>query len=439
MRLISVTINGFKNLKMTKITLQDITALIAVNNFGKTNLIDAIAFGFDFISQSSKARDRMMRWRKGIPLNPALENSPFYFDLEFENDNLAEHRYINYGFTFSWYNDKDKEGFITDEWIRTRKNTSVKYTSYLKRNEGKYRQSKIITSYKTIKLENKILAIDLLELFTDEEISEVAESIKSLKFALCDSLDADEMFNGPAIEFNDKEAQAFGSQQVPKIMWDLKKADEERYDILIESILDIFPEFNSIDVEYMKLDSKRVITIVTGENDKNTEEEDLNLPFKISDGIYRIMIQNKYLNQSVNIDMMSAGTKRIIWLLANLFSAKYTGVSIIAIEEIETSIHPKLLKTLLEIISELSKEVSILITSHSPLLIQYLKPESLYVGNKDESGCISFSKIKQSKMANVKGAAKKRGMNIGEFIFDVISKDTESSSILNTILEESND
>lgn len=49
----------------------------------------------------------------------------------------------------------------------------------------------------------------------------------------------------------------------------------------------------------------------------------------------------------------------------------------IAIEEIEISIHPKLLKKLLEIINELSKNIGVFITSHSPRLIQYLKQDDI--------------------------------------------------------------
>jgi hypothetical protein len=63
----------------------------------------------------------------------------------------------------------------------------------------------------------------------------------------------------------------------------------------------------------------------------------------------------------------------------------------------------------------------------------------LYIGKNDDSGCATFSKIKSTKVSLVKSTSQKRGMSVGEFIFDVMSKDIESSNILDAILEDFND
>ena len=54
MRIISITVAGFKNIKRTKLELGNICAIISPNNYGKSNLIEAISFGFDFIHESRK-------------------------------------------------------------------------------------------------------------------------------------------------------------------------------------------------------------------------------------------------------------------------------------------------------------------------------------------------------------------------------------------------
>lgn len=72
MRIKRITIGNFKNLAETTLDLTRMIALVSTNNYGKSNLLEAIRFGFDFISASPKERNTMMRWRRGIPLSPEL-------------------------------------------------------------------------------------------------------------------------------------------------------------------------------------------------------------------------------------------------------------------------------------------------------------------------------------------------------------------------------
>ena len=100
MRILTITVAGFKNIKKTKIEPDNICAVISPNNYGKSNLIEAIDFGFDFIHQSRKVRKNMMSWVKGIPLCSAMENDEYFFEIEFEDDKLEDYRFVKYGFTF---------------------------------------------------------------------------------------------------------------------------------------------------------------------------------------------------------------------------------------------------------------------------------------------------------------------------------------------------
>ena len=142
MKIKSVTVGGFKNLKRSTVQLENITAIISPNNYGKSNFLEAIDFGVDFISSNPKGRKTMMKWIRGIPINKSIQNDEFYFEIEMEDASLNEYRFIRYGFTFIWYRDDGNGQKITNEWIDTRPNESVRYTSFLKRDEGKYRKSK---------------------------------------------------------------------------------------------------------------------------------------------------------------------------------------------------------------------------------------------------------------------------------------------------------
>lgn len=121
--------------------------------------------------------------------------------------------------------------------------------------------------------------------------------------------------------------------------------------------------------------------------------------------------------------MMSAGTKRIIWLLANVFIAGCTDVQCIGIEELEGSIHPKLMKRMLEVLSEALENTCIIISSHSPYLIQYLKTPFIYIGRPDREGVAGFSRIRSSKEKQVVSNARGYGLSVGEYLFELMSGD----------------
>ena len=59
MKINSITVGGFKNLNTTKLELDNICAIISPNNYGKSNLLEAIDFGFDFIQKRKKKYDGM--------------------------------------------------------------------------------------------------------------------------------------------------------------------------------------------------------------------------------------------------------------------------------------------------------------------------------------------------------------------------------------------
>ena len=117
MRMRSILVSGFKNIKKSKLELENICAVVSPNNYGKSNLIEAIGFGFDFIHESRKGRKTMMNWAKAIPLCSALENEEFQFEVELEDETLGEYQYVRYGFSFRWYRDDGSGEVITAEWL----------------------------------------------------------------------------------------------------------------------------------------------------------------------------------------------------------------------------------------------------------------------------------------------------------------------------------
>jgi predicted ATPase len=131
---------------------------------------------------------------------------------------------------------------------------------------------------------------------------------------------------------------------------------------------------------------------------------------------------------------MSTGTKRLFWLLANVFISSCTNVSCIGIEELETSIHPKMMKNLLEILSEALEDTQLIISSHSPYLIQYLKTSQLFVGVPSNDGVAIFRKLAPSKVKQLISSARDYGMSFGEYLFELLSGDENSYNLVRKYL-----
>ena len=78
MKITNITIRGYRNIKNVMIEMQNLLSFVSINNYGKSNLLRGIDFGFDFITRSEKVRKRMMSYYDGIPLNPFNKNSHFH-------------------------------------------------------------------------------------------------------------------------------------------------------------------------------------------------------------------------------------------------------------------------------------------------------------------------------------------------------------------------
>ena len=310
-----------------------------------------------------------------------------------------------------------------------------RFTSYLKRKAGKYRKGKSTAAFRNLNFDDSQLAIDVLSSVTDLEYSKVIQAIQNFEYRICSSLELDNRFQAPPIEAvgAQKDSIQFDDEDVPRALYFLKKKYSEKYSLFKEAILTLFPEFIDFDVQsYEPTESGIHLYATNGEEFKELNGD--NIPFHVRDEMYRLVIQSTTLNQPINISLMSTGTKRIFWLLANVFVSSCTKVSCIGIEELETSIHPKMLKSLLEILSEVLEDTQLIISSHSPYLIQYLKLNQLFVGVPHKDGVASFKQISPSKMKQMISNARDYGISLGEYLFELLSGDENSYELVRKYL-----
>jgi len=436
MRLLSITVGGYRNIAETTIELSGITAFVSPNNYGKSNLLDAISYATEFVNESPRSRTAMMGNAGDIPLVPGLADSEFIFRVEFEDPDLGEYRYVRYGFRFAWKKDDGTGQTITDETIEINSKRTGRWTNYLRRSKGQYKKGHSTRSFRSIQLDGNQLAIDVLTAIENIEINPAIKRIKQLGFSLCGSLDASSRFWSTPLEMktdDDGKTILLDDRDLPRAIYRLRKERPERYDDLLSALYTLFPEFESVSVdpyELKKEEHDRYEKAISASSGDGAE-----VPFRIRDELYRMTVRSVYLNQPVNVSMMSAGTQRIIWLIANVIIAAAYDNQCIGIEEVETSIHPKMLGTLLELLDEnIATTTSLLVTSHSPFLIQYLKPQQIYIGVPSEDGIAKFGRIRKSVVPQVMENAHDHGLGFGEYLFDLMSSDRDGAAVLTRML-----
>lgn len=427
----NITIGGFKNLAKTKIDLNKITALVSPNNYGKSNFLIAINFAINFIKGGERDRKRMMAMIQAIPLTPSLENEPFYFEIELHDPSLKTYQFIRYGFSFKWIRDDKTGQKIIDEWLDMRENESTKYTGYLKRAESKYRKGKSTNAFRKINLNNFQLALDILSSVEDIEYLEALNALKMFSFKSCSLLDMDKPYTQFPYEFRDEEFSLQNEEDLHKMLYNLKERDSERFNLFKEAITSLFDDIIDIEVTKTKIEPQnhRLQVFSVGENKNKYGHSDETIPFRLKSETYKIFVLSKYINQPIEITMLSSGTKRLIWILAILFTSK-SSIQLISIEELETSIHPNLLKKTLGIIYEYLDESKLIITSHSPFLIQYLDINCIYIGLPSINGVATFKNITKGRVKTLINSANDNDLSVGEYLFDLMSNNLKSKEIL---------
>lgn len=118
-----------------------------------------------------------------------------------------------------------------------------------------------------------------------------------------------------------------------------------------------------------------------------------------------IRIREKHLKTSIPVWNMSDGTIRLLGYLATIYSPVMP--PLICIEEPENYVHPRLLELIVDLIKTISQKTQVLVTTHSPYLIDFLQPEDLFIVEK-KKGQTVVNKAEDKK--GIKEALRKLGL-----------------------------
>ena len=128
----------------------------------------------------------------------------------------------------------------------------------------------------------------------------------------------------------------------------------------------------------------------------------------------------RYNNQYSSINNLSAGCKRLLYIFTMVIASQINNVQLVMLEELENSVHPKLLQDVLVVISQLAGDTKILLTSHSPYLVNYLDVRKIQFGLPAKCGIATFKEVKASKVSRLEKQASAEEMSLGEYVFGLM-------------------
>lgn len=406
MKITRIHIANFANIGDVNIDLADITALVAPNNYGKTNVLEALRFGIDFISAPPKAKESAMALKAFIPINSATQGKPFEFEIcGLLNDNAIQFKYY---YSFRWGDS------IISEQLSIKDRESKRYTIFLSRDkesEATYIPSAESRCIKSLEVAPSILALNKLTNFDDLFFVDLLRKIEGTDIKVVDTLKSPDsyfiMSNGPtnASEYS----TAFPTTESSSyFIYSLKMLEPDAYDMLCDATKQLLPNIEDIEA----------VEVNIGHGDNAT------------DRLYDIRIK-EYPNTSyTSINRVSSGSKKILYLLALTIAAALNNIPLITFEELENSVHPRLLQNLLIIMCSFAGNTKILTTSHSPYLIRYLNPEQIYLGLPTDKGIAEFRKLKPTKVKSLMRRASSEEISLGEYLFEMmLDMQTDSSLV----------
>lgn len=419
MKIQAVLIDGFKNLSNVRISFDNITALVALNNFGKSNVLSGIDFGLAFIKATIEDKREMMANSNLIPINSNMIGRNYRYEMEVLTEFNGQEYIAQYGFEFNWKNTEDTEPLIVSESLKIKLNEKgQKYTQLINRtiDSSMYKSSETGRCSSKIKVEDTELVANKLRAYDELYYADLIKKLNSMKIYMENNLDAKSFYQPDPIIRKGFENEMINADNLPRIIFNLKEQNEAKFELLKDVYTQLFPDIEDVIVKKIKI------------NAADNEQLPDDVPFIFTNHIHVLFVKDKNLANPINFAAMSDGAKRVFMILTKIIVSSVSNVSLIAIEEPENSVHPGLFQAYIRIISQLLDDCKVIITSHSPYIISYLDPAWIHVGINKTPGIAEFFSFKKTGQKQLQQDAVQFNMSMGDYLFSLLSDDVDSVS-----------
>lgn len=417
MKIQAVRIDGFKNLSDVEITFDNITALVALNNFGKSNVLSGIDFGLAFIKASIDDKVEMMANSNLIPINQCMQERNYKFEVEVLTEDDGQEFRVQYGYEFAWQCKEDEVPEIVQEYLKIKlEEKGQKYTQLINRTKDAalYKSSETGRCSSKINVETSELVVNKLRAYDELYYAEIIKRLNGMRMYMENNLDAKSFYQPDPIIRKGFENEMINADNLPRIIFNLKKQNPDKFELLKDVYFQLFPDIEDVIVKNFKINAS--------ESDQFPDDA----PFIFTNSIYVLFVKDKNLANPVNFSMMSDGAKRVFMILTKIIVSSVSNISLIAIEEPENSVHPGLFQAYIQIISQLLDDCKVIITSHSPYIISYLDPSWIHVGMNRKPGVAEFFAFKKLGQKQLENDAAGFNMSMGDYLFSMLA-DSESN------------
>lgn len=425
----NIRIGGITNIAQVSLPLMDLTALVAPNNYGKSNVLVAVDFGVRFLTATPVQRREMMSQRSLIPINTAMAGQAFEFEITGSTDDTD----YEYGYRFEWATNRAANlnptspttasqtsainspkanalpgCCITAEWLRAKRSDESKYRQLLRRDsatEALMVPTPTGRCNKPLPVEADTLSLDRLVGMPKLFFAPLVQALTALSVRRVNTLDnPDGIFSRPYPQngVGGYSTAMPGEGEIGYFINSLRHQATAQYSLLRSTLLQLLPGIE--DFEPVQVDlSQRA-----------------DVPFQMPNSWFDIRVKERHNNQYTGINSVSTGCKKILYVLTMAVAASINGVQLLMFEELENSVHPRLLQSLLQVVTTLAGDTRVMTTSHSPFLVKYLRPERIWLGMPASDGIADFRTVKPSKVRRVLQLASGEDTSVGEYLFEMM-------------------
>jgi len=385
MKLKQIRVDGYKNLINCAVDLGDFNVLVGPNNSGKSNLLEAIQMLFCFCLADEKVRDMAFKgfairnWGTSVSHLKAFDGKPLSIGVTFETT-FRNHVWItDYDFTVSRESRPGHKAQFLKETLRAKPSSRTGVpTTYICRDsthlkiKGK-RKRTIATDVPTF------LAIRTIYPKFDGLPAELKKFIDGMMaIALTDILlMSPEMLRDAMGRRTSPEGFRISSFDLLATIDEIRQ-ENRTYELFRETLVDI------LDVENLKFVAKDIPAPSDARHEKPASERVMYCYLKKRGDTY------------AHIAEYSDGTLAVVAILAALFSRRF-GIPVLCVEELENCLHPSAIQRLLRFLQDNSPQWPVLITTHSPYVLNCVNPEDVNVALVDETGATHFEKVRNTK------------------------------------------
>jgi predicted ATPase len=410
MKLKQIRVDGYKNLINCVVNLGDFNVLVGPNNSGKSNLLEAvqmllpICFGDDDLRKSIfEGETPPQRFGSSMCHLENYKNKPMTIGVSFEESVEGKLWRVDYDVTIQCGKSQSNTGFVEESLTAKEIEKPLKTgpaNIYISRKEKELRVrengKKVLKEHAISKSNSSLLAIR--SLYADfQGLPPEFQMFHGMIYWIS----LTEIFAmSPRLLRRDIDSEkAIGRIQVSSfdllLIADNIQKEEKYYNLFKESLCDI------LNLEEIHFKAEDVPISSKKEASKEKTKR------------MRILVAKRKGDAYSLIEEYSDGTLVVAGILEALFSEDERG-PILCLEELENCLHPAAIEKLLRFLQDHADKWPVILTTHSPYLLNGVNPQDVNVAVVDENGATHFEKVKDSRQ--LREYLNKNLMSFGELL-----------------------